>query len=624
MLQLVLLCLGATALSSSASFASNNEKVIRLPLKTKPLERNRRLVKGQKVIDQSGTNTKSGIDQIRYLLEGETENHKLEKQQIDALYQGYGVVYIDLWVGTPQPQRQTVIVGTGSPKTGFPCDGCTSCGELYHTDQYFQRNHSNSYRVSSTNCTCLYGHCTTDKQCILTTSYVEGSSWTGIESIDRTYAGGPHTQIQALPEVFSQHDKDDADPLRAQNFAFDHVFACITHSTGLFRTQMADGIMGMDNAPESFWSQAYAHGMIGRKAFSLCLAKPHSLKEVKKSGTEIGSLTMGGYDERLHTSPMVYCKLDQNTFFQLSLRNIYFVDNRNESTAETPRPLNVTAETFEKYESILVDSGTTDTYFPRGLAGPFRELWLEMVGTRYEHQSLTLTEEELTELPTILLQLEGHESLNKENFPDDPSQVHGLAAFVDSEHPYDVIVAIPPAHYMEKDDNGAYTARFYVDEFGFQATVGGNTMMGHDILFDVEEGALGFAESHCDYAQLEEEVAEEELKGEQGQKPEQGPPKSPKTPVATPTPAPQASAAGESGNTATTGSTSSSGRSGFSSSLLVILAACVVGCAAFFAHKQGWFGDVDRLHFGSMGRHQRIPIDANAELELQDVNSSVI
>ena len=38
-------------------------------------------------------------------------------------------------------------------------------------------------------------------------------------------------------------------------------------------------------------------------------------------------------------------------------------------------------------------------------------------------------------------------------------------------------------------------------------------MMGHDVLFDVEEGALGFAESHCDYTKLEEEVAEEEENG---------------------------------------------------------------------------------------------------------------
>lgn len=91
--------------------------------------------------------------------------------------------------------------------------------------------------------------------------------WSGVESIDTTYAGGPHNKIQKLPGTFNEKDKDDADPLRAQNFAFDHAFACMDKATGLFRTQMADGIMGMDNARESFWYQAYDNGMIEKKAF---------------------------------------------------------------------------------------------------------------------------------------------------------------------------------------------------------------------------------------------------------------------------------------------------------------------------------------------------------------------
>ena len=37
-----------------------------------------------------------------------------------------------------------------------------------------------------------------------------------------------------------------------------------------------------------------------------------------------------------------------------------------------------------------------------------------------------------------------------------------------------------------------------------------NMMMGHNVLFDVEEGAIGFTESHYDYRRLVEDVAEEE------------------------------------------------------------------------------------------------------------------
>ena len=41
---------------------------------------------------------------------------------------GLGTHYAYLWVGTP-PQRQTVILDTGSYRTGFPCDPCSNCGD---------------------------------------------------------------------------------------------------------------------------------------------------------------------------------------------------------------------------------------------------------------------------------------------------------------------------------------------------------------------------------------------------------------------------------------------------------------------------------------------------------------
>ena len=120
-----------------------------------------------------------------------------------------------------------------------------------------------------------------------------------------------------------------------------------------------------------------------------------------------------------------------------------------------------------------------------------------------------LTEEKLNNLPTILIQFEGNIDLNS-LLNSDPSNVPGLAGNLDPNNPYDIIVAIPPSHYMNGNTNFGYVARFYVDEMGYTATIGANTMMGHDVLFDVEEGALGFAESHCDYTKLEKDVAEEE------------------------------------------------------------------------------------------------------------------
>lgn len=143
-----------------------------------------------------------------------------------ALYQGYGTHYIDLWIGSPTPQRQTVIVDTGSSITAFPCSGCDDCGnnidtaasssssslaqqqqqqKSYHTDDVYQTKDSTTYIEKE--CTrdphllkkdiCDYGYCIkvpgTDGsdanvgRCEVKTSYAEGSSWTALEVEDVVY-----------------------------------------------------------------------------------------------------------------------------------------------------------------------------------------------------------------------------------------------------------------------------------------------------------------------------------------------------------------------------------------------------------------------------------------------------
>ena len=440
-------------------------------------------------------------------------------QQVDALYQGYGTHYIDLWVGTP-PQRQTVIVATGSPATGFPCAGCVDCGELYHTDTYFDPDQSSTFKGSD-NYNCKFG-IPLGAQCVIGVSYVEGSSWRGPESTDVTYAGGPHNLNEFESPVFNEEDRDDVDPLRAKDFAFNHTFSCQDQTGGLFRTQLADGIMGMDNTKESFWHQAYDAGVISKKAFALCLSRKTS---ASKSGTEAGALTMGGHDVRLHTSPMIYAKLDPAVFFQLTLKKIYLREGGGGDSALSTKPdlrispLDVSDSTYDNYKKVIVDSGTTDTYFPIGFSNAFKDLWQEMAGIQYNHKPMLLTQEELNNLPTILLQLEGYETFNAQKHQNgehkgenDAKKVPGLAASVDQNNPFDLLLAIPPSHYMQQTESGYYVARFYVDDFQFTATIGANSMMGHDVLFDVEEGLLGFAESHCDYTQLEEEVEKDEEK----------------------------------------------------------------------------------------------------------------
>ena len=100
-------------------------------------------------------------------------------------------------------------------------------------------------------------------------SYQEGSSWTAHEVSDLCYVGGFHDR----PVNDDDATGDDLDPFHAEAFAFDMKFGCQTKLTGLFKTQLADGIMGMDVAPAAFWWQMYDANKIDHKAFSLCFSR---------------------------------------------------------------------------------------------------------------------------------------------------------------------------------------------------------------------------------------------------------------------------------------------------------------------------------------------------------------
>jgi hypothetical protein len=93
-------------------------------------------------------------------------HRRQEAQQVGALYHGYGTHYVDLWCGSP-PQRQTVIVDTGSGVTAFPCRGCKDCGApQYHIDGYFDDLASSSFeKVACDQCSSRAGSCNSEKEC---------------------------------------------------------------------------------------------------------------------------------------------------------------------------------------------------------------------------------------------------------------------------------------------------------------------------------------------------------------------------------------------------------------------------------------------------------------------------
>lgn len=430
------------------------------------------------------------------------KRHLSNREEMVPLFPGYGTHYAYLFVGNPA-QRQSVIIDTGSRFTAFPCVGCKDCGS--HTDVYYDAKNSTTAAIptceinsntnpssppsSSTGGSGGGGHrhhrktmeitTSTTKldYCPISQSYTEGSSWDGYKVIDQVFVGG--MEPQTLPQ--------------APKYTLNFTFACLTHETGLFQSQLADGIMGMSNAIESLPSQLLSQGMTTSGVFALCF---------RIGG---GILTLGGIDQRIHTkhNKITFLALDKNKsietgWYHVYLNDIRMVNSHTKSTTDNKKvslSIGMDKSHYLNDRGTILDSGTTDTYLPSSIKPKFEEIFTSIshgipyidpttsATTDTGPNSFTLTPNQRASLPTLYFQFQG---LDKDN----------NNAMVEIE--------MPVESYLEQINESTYVFRIVFTEKMGNVVLGSNFMMNYNVLFDVEGkgevgGRIGMAKSTCNY-----------------------------------------------------------------------------------------------------------------------------
>lgn len=361
---------------------------------------------------------------------------------LDNLYQARGVQYADLKVGCPA-QPQSAIISTASSAIGFPCSGCENdCGEGSHLDGLYNEKLSTCFsRVACGDCLLSSFSCTAH-HCPVGLSYLEGSSWSGVEVEDMVSVGG-------------EDSGEEAFPLR---------FGCQNDITGLFESQIPDGIFGMNKEKGSAISQWSNLGYLEASAFSLCYNVREDVKE--KSGV----MMLGGSDERLHEKPMLFAKDVGQKNYELRIKDIRLQRGSGLSTIAGVNT--IVSLDLDGTDTAVLDSGTTCTYVNREWQDPLKDAWRQVTGGKYPMFShLSITDAELNELPTIVFKVEG---------------------IKDNET---ITVHYPPIRYMEKSDSGGWDFCFFATDHG--VTLGNTFMAGHDVLHDLDNKRIGFAESTC-------------------------------------------------------------------------------------------------------------------------------
>lgn len=382
------------------------------------------------------------------------------------LFSHSGTHHVHVYVGSP-PQRQTLIVDTGSKAMAFPCKTCKTCGSCCgsHASPYFDPSLSTTHRVSKCGSCLLDGvaQCSLfGNYCTFSQKYTEGSAWTATEVEDVVWLGSANV-VESLETYMNL-------------LAIAYPFGCQTTSKGLFRKQYADGILGVSIHETSLVTALHNQGLIPSDAFSLCITR------------EGGHLSLGGTltPKDFHLEAMQSTPISRDHgYYSVQVTSVA-IGETEILNSEHPKHRHLLQD-MNAGKGCILDSGTTDTFLPSSLADVMRAAVREhtngLVDFTSKSRRKLYTHDEFLRLPVLTLTFANNVSL----------------AIIPDNYMEDVPLDTSTGRAKEWEGHISLTNRIYLEET--EGTVlGANALFGHDILFDAENHRIGIARANCHHS----------------------------------------------------------------------------------------------------------------------------
>lgn len=306
---------------------------------------------------------------------------------IYPLHAKSGTHHAYFYIGSP-PQRQTLIVDTGSRLTAFlcqphcpdcgthaskqfhlnassshnlvPCDKCKLNQVDFPLEDYFagdgvggnsgdgsslrgSHNNNNNKQMHERN---LFPNSCANNRCVIDQRYTEGSSWTAFEVQDKVWLG-----LDDRTQSVEEHDK----------YSTPFTFGCQVSEQGLFRTQYADGIMGLSMYTHTLVGAWLHHTSISHESFSLCMNRKGGHIAVGGTGLTYDPSPEQDVNAGRHLARMQYTPFAKENVWY------YTVTVTSISVGKHVLPHRI-LQFVNDHKGTIVDSGTTDTFISHKVA----------------------------------------------------------------------------------------------------------------------------------------------------------------------------------------------------------------------------------------------------------------
>ena len=244
-------------------------------------------------------------------------------------------------VGSPE-KLQSAIIDTGSDTMAFPCETChgRNCGSHQYPRFSPEGSSSFKYKIRCTSPQRMGGH----QVCKFVKSYAEGSSLYGFLADDLI-------RFKSAKRVYG-HKLSELNRKLVKDVRLQTEFGCTEKETGLFKTQYADGILGLDDQSEFINSLEQLNGA-GSKVFSfgLCFHEHGGIMSIdlRKKYERDDKIRMLNKNISEYSKPLIVPYDNSNMYYEIPLYGFSLGNDRVNMDVPV---------------TMMIDSGTTFSHFP--------------------------------------------------------------------------------------------------------------------------------------------------------------------------------------------------------------------------------------------------------------------